>query len=179
MPIDIKNIYLKSAIKRRNNEVAFDLIKQYGVNQKIGKDGTPLVLACLHDNTKVANYCIKNGAEVNAVDGDKFTTLLYASDNGNFPLVKSLVKKGAKINAKNKYEMTPIMMVISRHSDQPDLVEYLLKNGADPFINVEHSKNHPNKIANNAYELAKYLKKKEVLLLIKKYCGRSGRSKKS
>ena len=42
---------------------------------------------------------IQNGADVNAVDKDKWTALHYAAQNGHVDVVKVLLQNGANVNA--------------------------------------------------------------------------------
>ena len=85
----------------------------------------------------------------------------------------ALVERGAHVNAGDRHEMTPIMMAISDHADRLDLIEYLLAHGADPFIEIEHSKGHPRPIANSAAQLATALCKTAVVALIERMTKRT------
>lgn len=164
-----KKISLMFSIDKQKNDRAKELIKELGVNVEIADNGTPLLLSCLHNNNEMAKFLLKEGAKVNVINSDGDTPLILASEAGNFEIVKLLIENGADVNAKNKYGMTPIIKAISKHSDKLNLIEYLLKNGADPYVKIKGYENHPRKIADNAFELAKYLNKTDVLKLIKQY----------
>jgi ankyrin repeat protein len=162
-------ISLMFSIEKGKNERAKELVKEVGVNTMIKDHGTPLLLASLFNNLEMALYFLNLGAGVNVKNSDGDTPLLLASENGNLDLVKALVEKDAEVNVQNKFQMTPIIKAISKHADNLQLIEYLLKNGADPFIKITGYDKHPGKIAENAYELAEYMKKTDVLRLIDQY----------
>jgi ankyrin repeat protein len=165
-------ISLMFSIEKGKNDKAKELVREVGVNTEIKDYGTPLLIACLHDNSEMAKFFLDLGANVNVTNGDGDTPLILASDKGNTDLVKALIAKGAEVNAQNKYQMTPIMKAISGHAENLELIEYLLKSGADPFIKVKGYENHPGKIADNAYELADYLGHEKVVALIDKYANK-------
>jgi ankyrin repeat protein len=160
---------LRYEIKKENNAEAKSLIDKLGVNFYIEDSGTPLLLACLHNNTEIAFFCLEKGADVNIKDPDMNSALMYACMEGNFPVIKSLIEKGADVNVVNKYDATPILHLVSKYSDNLEIIETLLKAGADPFFEQQYKKDHPNKIANSTYEYAKVLKLNKVVELIDKY----------
>ncbi len=161
---------LRFTIKKNINAEAIEIIEAIGIDFKIEGSGTPLLMACLHNNTKIARYCINQGADVNITDGDNSTPLHYACEKGNFELIKLLTERGAEINSKNKYSATPLARTIWDHSDRLDIIEYLLINGADAFIFEDYTKDDPRVETHNAYEYAKNdIKSNEIVALIEKY----------
>ena len=165
---DRRLIQLDFDIQTKRNDEARKLIQQLGIDVRLGADGTPLLVACLYDNQEIAEYCLERSASVDSVDSRGATPLMYAAENGNLALVTALVERGADVNARDRYEMTPITNAISDHADKLDLIEFLLAHGADPFIEIEHSKGHPGAIANSAAQLAKALRKTAVVALIER-----------
>ena len=52
-----------------------------------------------HGHVDVAKVLIQNGADVNAVDEDKWTALHFAAENGHVDVAKVLIQNGADVNA--------------------------------------------------------------------------------
>ncbi len=63
---------------------------------------SPLDWAAVRGHTAVADYLIRRGANVNAVDGAGWTPLHLAAREGHLELVKLLVKCGADVGAKTE-----------------------------------------------------------------------------
>lgn len=90
---------------------------------------------------------VKRGRyDVNAtsINGQGYTPLLYALENyyeeGVIQLVKELIKAGAKVNKADDLGFTPLLLLLTMkdytgHSNPytKELIQILLKNGADPL----------------------------------------------
>ena len=74
---------------------------------------------------------VKKIAKVNPIQ-DK---LVKAIADGDLKKVNKLLADGADVNGPNKYGMTPLLMSVSCHN--VEIVETLLKAGADPNLGVE------------------------------------------
>ena len=89
-------------------------------------------------NFDVVDTLIKHGADVNAKSFvQQWSPLLLASANA-FPeesVIKRLVEAGARIDDSNVYGETPLWF-LAQFADV-DLVEYLLKNGANPNLKTQ------------------------------------------
>jgi hypothetical protein len=168
--INRKGRRLRFTIKKNINDEAIEILEDIGVDFNIEGNGSPLLMACLHNNTEIARYCIEHNANMRASDEDHSTPLHYACEKGNFELIKLLIEKGAEINSKNKYSATPLARTIWDHSDRLDIIEYLLINGADAFIYEDYTKDDPRVETHSAYEYAKNdIKSEEIVSLIEKY----------
>ncbi|KAK2715953.1 hypothetical protein QYM36_010499 [Artemia franciscana] len=77
---------------------------------------TPLHLATLHNETCVAKYLLKNGADHSLRDGFGKTALLNAALKGNLDVFKQLILNGAKINCLTSRNERPICLVLCRAS---------------------------------------------------------------
>ena len=88
-----------------------------------------------HNNMKVVNCLLQNGANVDLQDEDGQTALFHALRNKGIPfgILSSLVKNGANLNTRRKYDKcTPLMSVTqSCGMYEEQLVTWLVENGAD------------------------------------------------
>tara|TARA_R100000951_G_C2606677_1_gene169886 strand:+ start:164 stop:649 length:486 start_codon:yes stop_codon:yes gene_type:complete len=82
-----------------------------------------LMQAVMDDSQKIATYLINKGADVNAKDGFKMTSLMWASHNGNIELVKLLLEKGADKNCEDQHGMTAIKG--AKEAGHTEIVEIL------------------------------------------------------
>ncbi len=110
------------------------------VNSKSPNGYTALLIAShsLSETPDIIDTLIRHGADVNAKSCvEQWTSLLLASSNVNSheSVIIRLVEAGARINDSNVFGVTPLMCVAEFGSD--GLVEYLLKNGADPRLTAE------------------------------------------
>ena len=88
-----------------------------------------------HNNMKVVNCLLQNGANVDLQDEDGQTALFHALRNKGIPfgILSSLVKNGANLNTRRKYDKcTPLMSVTqSCGIYEEQLVTWLVENGAN------------------------------------------------
>lgn len=110
------------------------------VNSKTRNGYTALFIASVDwtSHPDIIDTLIRHGADVNAKSFvEKWTPLLLASSDvlTDESVVRRLVEAGAQINDSNVFGMTPLMYVAELGSD--GLVEYLLKNGADPRLTTK------------------------------------------
>ena len=68
------------------------------------------------------------GADLQATDQDKNTTLHIASSMGNLEIVTILLEKGAEINSTNSRNETPLVLAIQNR--QQEIVNKLMAKGA-------------------------------------------------
>lgn len=98
------------------------------------------------DKLEMVKYLVSKGADVNQqTDGTPFSSSTYplllackwkpkkGQEEIHLELVKILVDKKANLNAQNNYGCTPLYEAC-RLQEAPELVEYLLKEGADMKI---------------------------------------------
>lgn len=127
------------------DSVKYLLDKGAKVNGK-NSEGAPLRNAVEAGNSKVVEYLIKKGANVNAVkisqDGEKAglkleSALMIAVRRGYFDIVKLLVENGADLE--QQYESANYdTAIITASIYGRDILEYLIKKGAN--INYQNSK---------------------------------------
>ncbi len=83
-----------------------------------------------HGDRAIAIKMIEQKADVNAMEPDGSTALLWAAHNGDADLVGRLLAAGAKPTAKNAFGATP--MSEAALSGNSAVIEKLLNAGADP-----------------------------------------------
>jgi uncharacterized caspase-like protein len=73
---------------------------------------------------------IDNGADINALDNEGSTPLMYAAEYNNPDVVTTLLRAGADVNTKDKQGMTALMCA-AQINQNPEVITVLLKAGAD------------------------------------------------
>ena len=87
-----------------------------------------LLNACVNGRIEIAEFLIKKGADIEAVDKDDSTSLVIACENGHIDIVKLLLKNGADINGAT-LRATPLAAACyNRHIE---IVKLLIDRGAD------------------------------------------------
>ncbi|KAL0627233.1 Ankyrin repeat domain-containing protein 30A [Plecturocebus cupreus] len=76
-----------------------------------------------------ANILVDSGADPTIVDVYGNTALHYAVYNGSLSMVAKLLSRGADIEVKNKAGLTPLLLAITKRSEQ--IVEFLLTKSAN------------------------------------------------
>ena len=87
-----------------------------------------------HNNMKVVNCLLQNGANVDLQDKDGQTALFHALRNKGIPfgILSSLVKNGANLNTRRNDKCTPLMSVTqSCGIYEEQLVTWLIESGAN------------------------------------------------
>ena len=109
---------------------------------------TSLGLACYFGYEVVAEYLVKNGANVNLAsnNGMKVAPLHSAVANKNVRIAHLLLEKGADVNAKQTLGVTPLHS--AAHRGDEEMVRLLIKFKADLNAEMENGKK-PLDIAKN------------------------------
>jgi ankyrin repeat protein len=96
-----------------------------------GAPDTPLADAAMRGDVEAVRALLKQGAEVNAAQGDGMTALHWAAEQGNVEMTKMLVFAGAEPNAVTRIGgHTPLHVAAEAGSGA--VVKVLLDAGADP-----------------------------------------------
>ena len=84
---------------------------------------------------KIAKWLFQSGANIDVLNEEGVTPLIMAAENGHKKLVKFLIRCGANVNfeLRNSVESYNVLReaIVSR---QVDIVNYLVKKGATPFL---------------------------------------------
>ena len=81
---------------------------------------------------KLAFFLIDNGADVDALDEQSSTPLLYAARYRRLDVLRRLLEKGANVNVINNYGKSALSFAALKGSE--DYVRALLEAGADPRV---------------------------------------------
>jgi len=95
------------------------------IKARNARKSTPLHAAVDVNNEPIARYLIEKGADLNAVNANRWTPLYYAK---NARMAKLLVDNGADINC-NNFNFTPLDIAL--FNKRTDVAEYLLERGAN------------------------------------------------
>ncbi len=126
------------AIDQHNIELVSKFVDaDIDVNSTYGIFGgmSPLSIAAMRKDTKLAYFLVENGAKVNTVE-EGHQPLHWAADAGDIEMVKFFIESGAELNVIGLDGRTPLHSSISNTSilrkeeDQLKVVKYLLENGA-------------------------------------------------
>lgn len=106
-----------------------------------GAEGmTPLMVATKESKLKTVEYLLRKGAKPSNVDANGWNSLHWASSIGSIDIIDLILEKNPKlIESKTKMLLTPL--IISVCHNQPSVLEFLLKKGADPSAKDRDGKN--------------------------------------
>jgi ankyrin repeat protein len=144
--IEDGNTPLHFASKNNVMEIVQKLIlKNADVNAKNFEGSNPLHVAVQDNGMDCIQCLIENGANVNESDKYEQTPLYWAvlsklSDDKKLKCFKNLIEAGADLSVTNNYGDTLLHLAAKNCSS--DILEYLLKMGANANINVENKDKH-------------------------------------
>lgn len=93
------------------------------INARNARQSTPLHVAASLDNEEISKYLIEKGSDINSLNGNFYTPLMFAG----IKVTKLLVEKGADVNYKSRYGWSALAEAFWR--GKKDVAEYLLDNG--------------------------------------------------
>ena len=101
---------ISGAVRHADLDVAETLVTLGAPVDRTDARITPLVKAVLGDQVEMARFLIAKGADVNHVDGNGMTPLLYAAsiDFGSPAMIDMLLKAGARVDMKTKEGKTAL-----------------------------------------------------------------------
>ena len=139
--MEIKNFHnwtpLQTAFAFNNTEFVIELLKHgANPNHKMNKtfENTMLHIACSQGNISMVKILLEHGANVNAVDIEKFTplhnTIRHEGEDRN-EIIKELLLNGADVNLKDIYNMTVINHAAFQGTITKNLFQELVKKNDD------------------------------------------------
>lgn len=157
---------LIEAIKNNNLSVVEELINTYkGIQNRTidGSGHTPLHLAAYYKYLTIAQFLLKNGAQVNTTTAGGYTPLHgaimdpeQAIPSNNLAMAQFLVENGADVNVTTSMGVTPL--IFAARINKREIAQFLVEKGAD--VNAKTIGNATAlhwAVGNNNLALAKYL----------------------
>jgi ankyrin repeat protein len=124
------------------------------------KGTTPLHIAAEQGYAEMTSMLLSAGASVAAVDKEGWTALHNAAWHGHVAVIEILVSAGADVRARAKDGASAVFAALSeKHENHADVVECLLKHGADPNAAWSSAGITP-------LHRATYLQKEEVVAIL-------------
>eukprot|EP01006_Ploeotia_vitrea_P008888 TRINITY_DN21097_c0_g1_i1.p1 TRINITY_DN21097_c0_g1~~TRINITY_DN21097_c0_g1_i1.p1 ORF type:complete len:207 (+),score=32.76 TRINITY_DN21097_c0_g1_i1:41-661(+) len=131
----------KTGAVMTNNLALLKTAIDEGDDLQVGDGQAALRLAC-RSNIEMVKLLVEHGATVNYEDCSECSTpLLSACYGGCTDIVSYLLDKGATVNYRDELGSTPLTMNISSSHPKAEVVDALLKAGADP--NTQDADNKP------------------------------------
>lgn len=99
---------------------------------------TPLQTAAKLDQSRVVEFLLQAGADIDATGALGTTALYQAASAGHRKMVNQLLRAGAQVNASGEERVTPLLGAVA--SERPLVIQDLLAAGASPTIQSGYSK---------------------------------------
>lgn len=96
------------AVYRNQNEAAKYLLKLGALVDTKSPEGAAILAACYKNNLEAAELLLKYKTEINSVNEEGTTALMYAAMNNHIELIKLLLQNGANKSITNKYGQTAL-----------------------------------------------------------------------
>ncbi|MBN1182568.1 MAG: ankyrin repeat domain-containing protein [Bacteroidales bacterium] len=94
---------------------------------------SPILLKEIQNKNYIAAYkLVESGEDVNIIDGEGKSAIIYAVENENVELTKLIISKGGDVNLTDNSGMTPLLLASSKKSIE--IVKVLLEAGANPDV---------------------------------------------
>ena len=154
----LRNELLNSAY-RGDYEKVKELIEEDGVDINFTKEGegeTALKKAALKGHTRVVEYLIKHGADIEAADPSGVTPFMDTAF-GHYDTMKVLIAAGAYVDAKDKDGVTALIR--ATYKNDVEIVELLIRSHTDV--------NHKDSSGASALMLAQQRGYKEIAKMLK------------
>ena len=139
---EIKENIFEAIKNKRDEKTILALAKNNSsnLNKKYDEKGyTPFILAVTKNySISVLEALLNNGADINSLDDNGYTALMYASISSPKEIVNYLLDKGAKANIKNNSLDTALHYLITRDFCDLNLINKMISAGAD--INAQNNR---------------------------------------
>jgi ankyrin repeat protein len=117
-----------------------ELLIENGADVNIrGSDGNTLLMDCSYqqDNSYIAGILLDHGAEIETVNNDLRTPLMFACEYGRLNMTRLLVSHGAQVNKIDRLGRTAMILAILDGYNTIEILQILLDAGADINIRDE------------------------------------------
>ncbi|MGE5193222.1 MAG: ankyrin repeat domain-containing protein [Deltaproteobacteria bacterium] len=121
---------LFAAIRAGDHRTTAGLPDDKSLAKATDKHGsTPLMYAALYSDADMLRLLIDRGADVNVVNKDGITALMWAA--GDIDKVRLLLARGAKVDVRTEMGRTPLL-IAATYTGNVEVVRLLLKSGGKP-----------------------------------------------
>lgn len=93
---------------------------------------TPLHYAAADGDSVLVQRLIASGADVNALDVNRWTPLHFAAQAVSATVAAKLIEAGANVAIRDRFGNTPLFRAVFSSSGDGSVIELLLSAGADP-----------------------------------------------
>ena len=129
-------------------------VTRSGLDCDYTSDATPLLVAACFGQTRLVEFFLSRGADINATDCHNRSALIWAADRGDLDTALCLIKYGADLEVKESlYESTALNWAAWR--GRVEVVKVLAQAGAAP--------DSPNKFGDWAKDLSSALEIEDIL----------------
>lgn len=133
-----KDVRLIEAVRKQDSSLVQQLINA-GVDIDTvipGRSGTALISAVKTKNIVMVRLLLSNGANVNLINNDGESPLLFAAYQGDENLIKILLKAGANPNqARKRFKIAPLHVAAAR--GEVVIIRALIENKANVNLPAE------------------------------------------
>jgi ankyrin repeat protein len=127
---------LHEAVFQGNIQKAKSTLQQHDINSVNGAGLSALHIAVKKRDTKMLQWLLHQGANIDAQDKRGFTALYYSVLQNQLPLAKILLNNGADINLKNHIGNAPIHNIA--HNNRHEMLDLFLEFDADLNLKNPH-----------------------------------------
>lgn len=113
------------------NKNIFNILNENSEGMQLNFDSIYSIMefACRSGFEELVDFILRHGGNVNMMNPEGFTPLMWASMEGNLTIAKMLLDAGANINALNNDGRTALMLASKKGNES--VVDLLIKFGAD------------------------------------------------
>ena len=98
-------------------KILMDMGANPNLTNKTKMSTTPLMMASGYKSLDIANYLLKNGADVDIQDGNGDPVIHWSAYYGNIPFTKLMLEKGAKTDLKSIHSNGVMQVALKEYQD--------------------------------------------------------------
>lgn len=135
-------------------------IEMGGDREETDSDGRrPLHHACIRDQETLVELLLDFDAHVDVSDREGWTPLHFAARNHSVEVARKLLRARASIDAVDVHGNTPLFRAVFESRGRGEMIQLLLKSGADPRKQNSHGVS-PEFLAGSIanYDVARWMK---------------------
>jgi ankyrin repeat protein len=126
---------LLTAIDRNEADTVGRLLREGTDPNLVDSDGrTPLMHAVTQGRDELVNLLLQNKADPDVQDRNGFSALHFAAQDYRAFAGRALLHAGAQVDLKDRFGNTALWRAVFHSRGRGEMIEMLLKSGADRFI---------------------------------------------